>query len=103
MHYSMYCKKGEKMTKKTVSEMKNELIGRELSYMDLDNYMVQAGYYSNFDDGIAYDIKKDGNTVYVAKDSCEAEVQIFFDITIDSAEDEVEEAFCMRVTDVEKF
>ena len=33
----------------------------------------------------------------------EAEVQIFFEITTDNGEDEAEEAFYLKVTDVQEF
>lgn len=63
--------------------------GNELH--DLDNFMMESGYYSVFDDGVTADIKQDGNVVYTATDSNECEVQIFFEITTDNGEDEAEE------------
>lgn len=55
-----------------------------MSFTDLDNFMMESGYYSVFDDGVTADIKQDGNVVYTATDSNECEVQIFFEITIDN-------------------
>ena len=43
------------------------------------------------------------NVIYTATDTNEAEVQIFFEITTDNGEDEAEEAFYLKVTDVQEF
>lgn len=80
------------MKKLNVEEIKKELLNEEMSFTDLDNFMMESGYYSVFDDGVTADIKQDGNVVYTATDSNECEVQIFFEITIDNGEDEAEEA-----------
>ena len=80
-----------------------ELVNEEMSFTELDNFMMENGYYSVFDDGVTADIKQDGNVVYTATDSNECEVQIFFDITTDNGEDEAEEAFYLKVTDVQEF
>ena len=84
-------------------ELKKELLNEEMSFTDLDNFMMESGYYSVFDDGVTADIKQDGNVVYTATDSNECEVQIFFEITTDNGEDEAEEAFYLKVTDVQEF
>ena len=84
-------------------EIKKELVNEEMSFTDLDNFMMESGYYSVFDDGATENIKQDGNVVYTATDSNECEVQIFFEITIDNGEDEAEEAFYLKVTDVQEF
>ena len=91
------------MKKLNVEEIKKELLNEEMSFTDLDNFMMESGYYSVFDDGVTADIKRDGNVVYTATDSNECEVQIFFEITIDNGEDEAEEAFYLKVTDVQEF
>lgn len=67
------------MKKLNVEEIKKELLlNEEMSFTDLDNFMMESGYYSVFDDGVTADIKQDGNVVYTATDSNECEVQIFF-------------------------
>ena len=91
------------MKKLNVEEIKKELLNEEMSFTDLDNFMMESGYYSVFDDGVTADIKQGGNVVYTATDSNECEVQIFFEITIDNGEDEAEEAFYLKVTDVQEF
>jgi hypothetical protein len=91
------------MKKLNVEEIKKELLNEEMSFTDLDNFMMESGYYSVFDDGATENIKQDKNVVYTATDSNECEVQIFFEITIDNGEDEAEEAFYLKVTDVQEF
>lgn len=86
-----------------VEEIKKELVNEEMSFTDLDNFMMESGYYSVFDDGATENIKQDKNVVYTATDSNECEVQIFFEITTDNGEDEAEEAFYLKVTDVQEF
>lgn len=84
-------------------ELKLELIGKEMSFMELDDFMMEAGHYSVFGDGCTEDIKDSQNVVYTALGTCESEVLIHFVITIDSGEDEIKEAFYMQVTGVEEF
>lgn len=91
------------MKKLNAEEIKKELLNEEMSFTDLDNFMMESGYYSVFDDGATENIKQDKNVVYTAADSNECEVQIFFEITIDNGEDEAEEAFYLKVTDVQEF
>ena len=91
------------MKKLNAEEIKKELLNEEMSFTDFDNFMMESGYYSVFDDGATENIKQDGNVVYTATDSNECEVQIFFEITIDNGEDEAEEAFYLKVTDVQEF
>lgn len=90
-------------TKDKMTEIENEILGCELSFLNLDNIMVSFGYYSVFDDGITEDIKKDGNIYYTSVESGEIEIQIFFNITIDNGEDEDEDAFRLEVTSIERF
>ena len=91
------------MKKLNVEEIKKELLNEEMSFADLDNFMMESGYYSVFDDGATENIKQDGNVVYTATDSNECEVQIFFEIVTDNGEDEAEEAFFLAIKDVQEF
>ena len=91
------------MKKLTVEQLRKELLGRELFFAKLDNFMMANGYYSVFDDGAIEDIKEDKNVVYTAVDTCECEVIINFTITIDNSKDEAEENFIMLITSIEKF
>ena len=93
------------MEKLSVEELKRELVEDEttIAFIDLDSFMASYGYYSVFDDGITEAIKRDKNIVYTAEDTCECEVQIFFEIVIDNGPDEAEENFILKVTDVQNF
>lgn len=91
------------MKKMNVEELRNELLNEEFWFYKLDNFMEENGYYSVFDDGITEAIKRDKNIGYTATDTNECEVQIFFDITTDNGPDEAEEAFILKVTDVQEF
>ena len=79
------------------------LLNEEMSFIYLDNTMYNNGYYTVFNDGVTKDIKNDLNVVYTAMDTNAAEVQIFFEITADNGEDEVEEAFDLKVIDIQEF
>lgn len=91
------------MNKKSIVELREELLNEEMSFMELDNKMMNSGYYSVFDDGVTSDVKADKNVVYTATDTNSCEVIINFEITIDNEEDEAEEAFYLKVLSVEEF
>ena len=91
------------MKKATVEKIRTEFLGKEVNFYNLDNFMMENGYYSDFDDGAIEDIKADKNVVYTGLDTNECEVIIEFEITIDSSEDEAEENFDLKVISVEKF
>ena len=42
----------------------NELVGKKMSFTDLDNKMMDKGFYSVADDGFMRDIKESGNVYY---------------------------------------
>ena len=89
--------------KKNVNELKRMILNQEYGFMELDGIMEDSGYYSVLNDGIIENIKNDLNVVYTAKDNCEAEVQIFFEITVNNGENEIEEAFDLKVIDIQEF
>ena len=93
--------------KKNINELREMLLGKEMSFMMLDNIMHKiCGYYSVFeiyDDGITKDIKNYLTAVYTAVDTNTAEIQIFFEITKDNAANENEENFYLKVTDIQEF
>lgn len=51
------------MKKLNVEEIKKELANEEMSFVELDNFMMDAGYYSVFDDGVTENIKQEKNSV----------------------------------------
>lgn len=89
------------MKKLNVTELSKELVGKEISFMELDNFMMESGYRSVFEDGIGENVQEDGNVVYTAEDTLEDEVQIFFNV-LESAE-ENSDIFTLKVTSVEEF
>lgn len=88
------------MTKLYADEIKNELIDKEMSFMELDNFMMACGYYSVFIDGATEQIKDSLNVVYTALDTIEPEVIIEFDIIEDN---KTNGDFNLKVTNVEEF
>lgn len=74
------------MKKLNAEEIKKELLNEEMSFTDLDNFMMENGYYTVFDEGATFDIKWCKNVIYTATDTNEAE-----------------EAFYLKVTDVQEF
>ena len=89
--------------KKNVNELKEMLLNKEISFTELDSTMMESGYYSVFDDGVTENIKASKNVIYTAKDTNECEISIDFEITIDNGEDEVDEAFYLKVLNIEIF
>ncbi len=89
--------------KKNVSELKEMLEGKEMSFIDLDNIMMENGYYSVFNEGAIENIKWSQNVIYTATDTKECEVCIDFIITCNNGDDEIEESFCLLVIDVSEF
>lgn len=85
---------------KTLAKIKKALVNNEMSFSELDDCMVENGYYSVLDDGVTDDIKADKCVCYTACDTDECEVRISFEITIDCGEDEDVAAFILKVTDV---
>ena len=86
-----------------LKELKTNLEGKEISFVDLDNYMMQKGFYSVFDDGVTSDIKECKNVIYTGKESKEVEIIIHFTITIDSGEDEDDSTFYIIINEVDNF
>ena len=92
--------------KKNIEELREMLVGKEISFIELDNIMGVSGYYSVFaifDDGVTKDIKNYLTAVYTSVDTNTAEVKIFFEITEDNKKSEDEENFYLRVTDIQEF
>lgn len=82
--------------------LRNELLGKEMSFKDLDNRMMLNSFYSVFDDGVTKEIKQDKTVVYTSTVDNRADIIITFDITIDNAEDEAIEAFILKIKEIEE-
>lgn len=77
-----------------------ELRGKLLSMYELDEKMMELGYYSIMDDGVIGDVKKDLNVIYTNATTHEAEIIIEFKIATDNGEEECEESFELIVLKV---
>ena len=75
--------------KKNVNELREMLEGKELTFIELDNIMMENGYYSVFDEGATENIKWSQNVVYTAMDTKECEVCIDVVIKYDVGIDEI--------------
>ncbi len=84
-----------------LENLRKELLGQEMDFVELDNYMMSEGFYSVFDDGATDNIKECENVAYMSKESGEWEVLISFKIIKDNEDDEPEENFVMKITEVE--
>lgn len=86
-----------------MKKLKNELLGTELTLMDLDNKMVEAGYYSIFDDGVLQEVLNDKNAIFLHSGDNETQLQVSFDVTI-LADENIEAigASYIKITNVEK-
>ena len=89
------------MKKLNVTELSKELVGKEFSFMELDNFMMGNGYVSAETDRIGADVQWAENIVYMAEDTLEEEIQIFFEVL--ESDEERSDIFTLKVTSVEKF
>ena len=76
--------------------MKN-LLAKEMSFTELDNFMIKKGYYSVFEDGCTKEIKDSANVIYTSIKT-NAEISIDFEITQDNGE----ESFYLKVVGITK-
>ena len=76
-----------------------ELIGKEMSFLDLDNKMCENGFYSLYEEGTEENCLDDGNAVFTSSETGEYEIQIFFDVL----RDEGASCFRIKINDVCKF
>lgn len=85
-----------------IEEVK-KLEGQEMSFLELDNRMIELGYFSVFGSGAEHNIHEDQNVVYTSRDTMECEVQFFFVIIHDHGENEDETSFILKIIKVDKF
>lgn len=85
-----------------IEEVK-KLEGQEMSFLQLDNRMIELGYFSVFGSGAENNIHEDQNIVYTSRNTMECEVQIFFMIIHDHGENEDETSFILKIIKVDKF
>ena len=87
--------------------VKNEILGKEMDFYELDNRMIANGYLSEADSGVWDNCLADGNIVYTEETdesgNAEPTIQIFFEVATEAGEDEASEASIVKITSVEKF
>lgn len=54
----------EKEGNDMLNKLKNELLNESVTLLDLDNLMMNNGFYSIFDDGVINEVLEDGDVVY---------------------------------------
>lgn len=90
-----------------LENLKNELIGNEDNFLELDNALMLDGFYSEFDEGLNWEeIAESGNIVYTDTVTNEATVQIYFDIldkSYNKDEESADTGILIKVTNVTKF
>ena len=84
-----------------LENLKNELVGKELSFNELDYILKSNNFYSLLDDNIIVDIKNDLEAIYTNIKSNEAEIKINFKIVYNNASDEAEENFILKVLSID--
>lgn len=84
-----------------LENLKNKLIGKELSFYELDCILKSNNFYSLFDDNIIEDIKNDLEAIYTNTESNEAEIRVNFEIVYNNGSDEAEESFILKVLSID--
>lgn len=73
---------------------RKELLNKEMSFVELDNYMMSQGFYNV---ALIEDIKVCHDVVYANKETHETEIKIDFEIIEDNAENEPIELFYLKI------
>ncbi|MGL5765280.1 MAG: hypothetical protein ACRCX8_06535 [Sarcina sp.] len=90
-------------SKVVVQKLQKELIGEEMSVLDLSNKLQGFGCEDICDLGGLEECLKDGNIVVAIDETGEDHIQIYYDVTVEAEEDEVITATYIKITDVEEF
>ena len=83
-----------------IEVLKKELENKIMNFIELDNLMMNEGYYSVMNEGITEDIKRDETVVYTSVENGECEAWINFKIINDNGEDEIKESFELQIYEV---
>lgn len=94
-------------TRKNAKQLREMLLGKEMSFLLLDDIISSNGYYSAIYDRISPGIPKYvKDKLFVVYDSLGKNsnmIAISFDITIDNEPDQPEECFCLKILDIQGF
>ena len=86
-----------------MTNLKNELLGMELTLLELDNRMVGNGFYTIFDEGVLEEVLNDKSSAFLSTKDNETQILVSFEVLI-LADKEVESlgASYLKITNVEK-
>lgn len=90
-----------KNLKEIIKEIKEDILGEEMWFYQLDNYMMSEGFCSVMEEGAMEDIEWAKNAIFVIDWENDEGVQVFFVITENEGENG--EGFKIKVTGIEKF
>lgn len=82
-----------------IENLKNELIGFEGTCLEVDNKMIDLGFYDEYESYTDDNIKS-GCISYVCKEDTDYIVVVEFEIIITHGEDEDITASCLRITGI---
>ena len=80
-----------------------DLIGGEFSIIELSNKLQGLGCEDICEFGNWEEILEDGNVIVATDEHGEEHIKIDFEIVYNSGEDEIIEATCILITDIEEF
>ena len=87
-----------------LEELRNELVGEEFTFSELDEKMMEAGFYTNMDEGLDWvDIAFSGVIYYFPKTDDMEQVRLEFYTMHEDMIPEIldDESISVRVTSVE--
>ena len=83
-----------------INKLRNELLNKELSFLQLDNLMTNNNFYSCFEDDIIEYIHSNDEIFYLNIDT---DKQYKFDIKITVSDDDLTENFYLKVLNIEEY
>ena len=86
-----------------MTNLKKELLGMELTLMELDNRMMENGYYTIFDDGVLEEVLVNKSSAFLSTKVNETQILVSFE-ALSLADKEVESlgASYLKITNAEK-
>ena len=93
---------------KKITQTKQNLVGKELSFIELDNEMIKLGFHTEFDSGLDFDTIADSGVILYTNNStdesgwCNTEeyAAIEFEVTAKHSDDEIDSATYIKITEV---
>lgn len=83
-----------------INKLRNELLNKELSFLQLDNLMTNNNFYSCFENDIIEYIYSNNEIFYLKIDT---DKQYKFDIKITVSDDDLTENFYLKVLNIEEY